>query len=126
MSSSGETTAVSMPSCSSSALSRTAGSTSCSVMQNLHRGARRCAAPWSGGFAAQDGDRVIDDRLQRGEAVRTPLGEPGRLTMSVRLTQPATPRDSAARGNAADRQHANPLGDSRRFALDAPRASLPA
>src|SRR5690242_18068084 len=32
-------------------------------------------------------------------ASRTPLGDPGRLTISVRPRVPLTPRDSAARGN---------------------------
>ena len=38
--------------------------------------------------------------------------------MSVLSRTPASPRDSAARGKLSTDQHANPLGDARRFALD--------
>ena len=49
---------------------------------------------------------------------RTPLVEPGRLTMSVLLRMPASPRASAALGLRLNRQDADPLGDPRRLAVE--------
>ena len=120
MSSSGETSAVSTPSRSRTALMRTAGSTSWSVSRTFIRGKPRAGSGMRGSRgrnARRGGPRRRDRRSARARRARraTPPGEPGRLTMRVFLRVPAKPRDSAARGNESS--------DSRRMRSAMPGAS---
>ena len=67
---------------------------------------------------AEDGDGVIDDRLERGEPVRDPAGRPGEIDDESFLTRAGEAAGQRGARERVDRQHANALGDAGRFALE--------
>src|SRR6185437_11364976 len=123
MSSSGETRAVSTPSRSSSALMRTAGSTSCKVRRTFTAGSevvvgdesrRRVLEP----VGAEHGDGVVDDRLERGEAIAHAGRRPWQIYNECSLTDSGHAARQGGPRERLERQRPNPLGDTGSVAVD--------
>src|SRR5438132_9337461 len=108
----GETTAVVTPAASSAALRRTAGSTSVSVMRTFIASSVRLD------FSGEHFAGVLDDSIQRSEAVAHSIRRSGQIHYQrFSADSGDSPRERGT-GEAGDRYGAQQFGDAGRLPID--------